>query len=258
MYGTYGATGATGVGPLTKNATYTITCNGVSSNVTVYVQQDAPKITVIPAVVAAGSRATVSWSAPAGSSCAYSSPTNSPSDAPYGTYGATGTTGVGPLTANATYMITCNGMSFTAQATIVTSTTPTAFLSVNDKEELTVRPGDSITYAWSSTNALSASSKYTVDSPDKCDGGDTMFALSADTRSGIFKSGPVRLCRLGHTYTVTYSVAGAGGKSASDSVIIHVATSTAAAAPASNLSQLASIVAALQSILLQLANISNR
>ena len=117
-YGTYGATGATGVGPITKNATYTITCNGISKNVTVFVQQGGVTISANPDNIPSGGRTTVSWSAPEGSSCVYSSPTNSPTDAPFGTYGATGATGVGPLTVFSTYTVTCNGQSASANVSV--------------------------------------------------------------------------------------------------------------------------------------------
>ena len=108
-YGPAPTNGGTGVGPLTQNATYVIVCDGQKavSNITVFIKEAEPKITAIPDSVGQGGRATVSWSAPEGSSCVYSTPNDAPSDYPYGAVGATGATGVGPLTKDATYTITC-------------------------------------------------------------------------------------------------------------------------------------------------------
>ncbi len=74
----------------------------------------APTIIAEPADMPSGCRARVSWSAPYGSTCDYSSPTNSPSDFPYQTWANTGSTGVGPLTQDATYAISCGDAAYRA------------------------------------------------------------------------------------------------------------------------------------------------
>ncbi|HEY4527283.1 MAG TPA: PKD domain-containing protein [Candidatus Paceibacterota bacterium] len=110
-YGTVSATGSSVVGPLTQDAVFVITCGDQSVGVSIFIVRTAPVITAYPMTVPSGGRATVSWSAPAGSTCIYSSPTNSPTSFPYGVWGNTGGTGVGPLTQDATYTITCGGQS---------------------------------------------------------------------------------------------------------------------------------------------------
>ena len=113
-YGSVPPVGSTGVGPLTQDAMYTIICNGQSVVATVFIQRDKPIITAYPASTPSGGRATITWSAPVGSTCIYSSPTNSPTGFPYGAWGNTGGTGVGPLTQDATYTITCGEQSSSA------------------------------------------------------------------------------------------------------------------------------------------------
>ena len=204
---------------------YAMSCAGndgqsVSASVQISAIPTPPVITVDPATMPIGGRATVSWSAPEGSSCVYSSPTNSPTDAPYGTYGATGKIGVGPLTQNATYTITCNGES--ASATITVTPAPTAILTANGAEEITVRAGDPIDYAWSSSNGLTAASSYTIDSADACTGGVGPFPWVANTLNGTTNDPGVNSCQGGHAYTITYVVTGANSQTASDTVIEHI------------------------------------
>ena len=219
-YGTYGASGQTGVGPLYIDAVYMVTCNGQSASTTVTVIPEPPVIWVDPITVPSGSRATVYWSAPAGSSCTYSSPTNSPTDYPYGSAPAEGHTGVGPLIQNATYTITCNGLSASAMVTVITPpAAPTATLTANGQKKITVRVGSYIDYAWSSTNGVSAATTYVTNSPACGRSTNGPFTLPITTLSGTLHSGPMAKCFGGHTITVTYTVTGSDGTKARSSVV---------------------------------------
>ncbi len=112
---------------------------------------------------------------------------------------------------------------------------PTANLTVNGKEEIWVSVGSPLDYAWSSTNVASASSTYTVNTADVCpktENSGGAFSLNANTRSGTRHIDAIHNCRYNRTYTVTYSVVGAYGQTASDSVVIHVSlAATLSASP---------------------------
>ena len=115
-----------------------------------------------------------------------------------------------------------------------TAGAPTASLTVNGEKEVWVSVGSPLDYAWSSTNAASASSKYTVNTPDVCASSGTAdaFSLDATSRSGTRHVNAIATCRYNRTYTLTYSVVGAGGETVSDSVIIHVSlVATLSASP---------------------------
>jgi hypothetical protein len=118
-----------------------------------------------------------------------------------------------------------------------TSAAPTATLLVDNQNgttgwvpEITINPGDSITYKWESTNAATAKSSYTIaGGTDTCSvlvGGTGPFDLTVTTTGGTATKTNVSSCRAGHTYTVTYTVTSASGATASDSVVIHVNNSS--------------------------------
>ena len=212
----------------------------------------APTISADPATVPSGSRTTIKWNAPSDSSCTYSSPTNSPTDYPYGSVPpVNGQTGVGPLTAKAIYTITCNGSS--ASVTVQVQSTPmpslSAALTANGAKDIMVSAGQYITFKWSSTNAISARSTVTASSPDTCR---AKLIFSATKGSGFYRFGPIGTCRAGHTYVVTYTVTDGGGKQALASVVVRV-RSASASATADALT--ASALSAVQSILLQINGI---
>ena len=218
----------------------------------------APTISADPATVPSGSRTTIKWNAPAGSSCTYASPTNSPTDYPYGPVPPVGgQTGVGPLVQNATYMISCNGesasvnVSVTAASSIAPSVSSTlsASLTVNGTKDISVNIGDYITFNWSSKNAATAKSTITSNSPDRCKG---KLAFPATKGSGFFRFGPVGACRAGHTYTVTYTVTDSSGQQTSASAIIRVRSASASADVSAFT---AGVLSAVQSILLQISDI---
>ncbi len=123
--------------------------------------------------------------------------------------------------------------------TISAAGAPAASLTVavngsTPSSEITVDPGQSLTYVWNGTNVVSASSNYTADSADYCpnsssSGTSDTFSFQISTRSGATTTRPVSPCRAGHTYTVNYNVTGANGQTAKASVIIHVTTTGATA-----------------------------
>jgi hypothetical protein len=91
-------------------------------------------------------------------------------------------------------------------------TGPTAMLIADGVQNLTVGVGSTITYAWSSANAVSAASSYAVDG-----GGLNLWVVNPLSGS---VSGAVVARQVGHTYVITYTVTNASGQIASDHVTI--------------------------------------
>jgi len=100
-------------------------------------------------------------------------------------------------------------------ANFIFSGPPTASFTANGSHSITVNVGDSISYAWSSTNADKFSSTYTS---DKCGSG----AWSASSVSGA-TSGIIGSAQAGCTYTLVYNVTQSLTKAkASDTITIVV------------------------------------
>ena len=112
-------------------------------------------------------------------------------------------------------------LGFEAGATV---SGPTASITVNGQTDITVNIGEPINYAWSSTNAVSATSTFTVDTEDTCNSGTGPFPWVAGTLSGTAAASDSTIysCQAGHTYIITYTVTGATGLKASDAITVHV------------------------------------
>ena len=144
--------------------------------------------------------------------------------------------GAGTSSVVGTYTLTCTGTygkSVTKTVTITGVTPPTATLTANGQTDLTIDAGDSITYAWSSTNALSAKGIFTTDS-DACGVGsgpiDWEFA-NTPAGSGKIVPGP---CSAGHTYTFKYTVTGTNGQTATATLVVRVRSNTPTATLTAN------------------------
>ena len=100
-------------------------------------------------------------------------------------------------------------------ANFIFSGPPTASFTANGSHSITVNVGDSISYAWSSTNADKFSSTYTS---DKCGSG----AWSASSVSGA-TSGIIGSAQAGCTYALTYNASQIStGAKASDAITIKI------------------------------------
>src|SRR3989344_4383032 len=100
---------------------------------------------------------------------------------------------------------------------------PAATLTANGQTNLTINPGDTITYAWGSTNGVSSSASFTTDTP-AC-GATTNGPFNWTLPKGLsgstpFTPGP---CSAGHTYTFKYTVTSANGQTATATLTVHVA-----------------------------------
>jgi hypothetical protein len=96
-------------------------------------------------------------------------------------------------------------------------TGPTATLSANGTHYLIAVAGTTINYTWSSANAVSAVSRYTVD-------GGVQNLWDANTLSGGL-AGTIGASQLGHTYVLTYTVTDSSGQTSSDQDTITVVSS---------------------------------
>ena len=116
------------------------------------------------------------------------------------------------------------GLQSKSASIMITVTQPlSASLTANGGASLDVWAGNSITYVWSSTGAVRASSTYTVSpAADSCGSGGTgPFPWVANSLAGL-TTATVADCQRGHSYTITYTVESASGQTQSASVTIFV------------------------------------
>ena len=122
-------------------------------------------------------------------------------------------------------------------------TTPTATLTANGSSDITVNVGDTIRYAWSSTNGSSATSTVT-------DNGVGPYAWTTSSLSGS-ATGGIGSWQAGHTYVITYKVIGASGATASASITVRVRVTNASVPPTSFM---AAVLVGMQSVLTQISD----
>ena len=90
-----------------------------------------------------------------------------------------------------------------ACASSVCDTCPTATLTANGQTALTAGVGDTITYAWSSTNADTGSSTVTMaPTADRCGNHDGPWVVA--TPAGSVGPSPILACQTGTTYTLSF------------------------------------------------------
>lgn len=117
---------------------------------------------------------------------------------------------------------TSNSKPFTVTAPIAT---PTASLTANGSNNLTVIAGANITYSWTSTNAVKASSTYTANLARCGVGG----AWLADTLNGSIPSAPIPISYSGCIFTITYTVTNSAGVSANSVLTVTISAPTVTA-----------------------------
>lgn len=124
-------------------------------------------------------------------------------------------------TSGIAYYISVNGYSSavgnTALSWLLTPSLPTASLTVNGSHAITVNAVDSITYAWNSTNGISAIGTYSIDG-----GPSTIWTNHANTLAGSTTLNLSSLTKAGHTYAYKYTVTDTLGNTASDSATVTI------------------------------------
>jgi len=122
-----------------------------------------------------------------------------------------------------------SGTMYLYDAPVVETPVPTATLSVNGGSEATVKAGESYSKTWSSTNGVSASSKFTSNDTAKCGAG----VAEVNTLSGSSVR-TTTASQAGCVWTLTYEVKSSTGQIATASVIVRVVDPTSTVS-ASNL-----------------------
>ncbi len=101
---------------------------------------------------------------------------------------------------------------------------PTASLSATPSGP--IMASTTINYTWSSTNAVSATSYYTIDTADTCGNvPGVQHPWVATTTAGTFQA-TIFPCQAGHTYTITYTVTGSSGQTAFTQIVVPVIAPT--------------------------------
>ncbi len=182
--GTKPVSGSEARGPLSANSTFTLTCdNGAggtnSGSATVQVASATPAPTVSlsanPTSVAANGTSQLMWTTVNASSC-------TASGAWSGNEPTSGSLSVGPLTADATYTLTCTGAGGTAASTVtvtlVASPTPVVNVSATPSS---VPSGTDSTLTWVATNATSCTASSGWSGLQPTSGSQLVGPLMADT-----------------------------------------------------------------------------
>jgi putative lipoic acid-binding regulatory protein len=130
------------------------------------------------------------------------------------------------ITYTITYTVRQSSTGRTASSSVTVrvnaNPAPTASFTANGGTSITVNPGDTVNYAWSSAYADSASSSVTMSPTVDACGGTQGGAWVANTISGG-TSGVVQTCQQGITYTITYTARQSStGRTASAAVTIRV------------------------------------
>ena len=102
-----------------------------------------------------------------------------------------------------------------------TPSAPTATLTANGESDITINPRETVTYAWSSTNGVSAKGTFTTDTP-ACDVGAGPISWEFGntlSESAVYVPGA---CSNGHTYTFTYTVTASNGQTATATLTVRV------------------------------------
>ncbi len=114
-------------------------------------------------------------------------------------------------------VINTNGTSSSRTFT-VTPGTPTAVLTANGSNNLTITAGENIAYNWSSANAVKASSTYTTNLPRCGVGG----AWLANTLTGSIPSAPIPISYSGCIFTITYTTTNSAGVSTNSVLTVTI------------------------------------
>ena len=130
------------------------------------------------------------------------------------------------------------------------ASTPAALLTVNGEPNLTAKPGDVLSYQWTSANGASYRSSVTIYGPngnevatDPCGNTDNENWVT-NSASGATQ-GTVVTCQVGYAYKMTYLVTAANGTTAQSAIMVAVPSATPApmtSAPAATVNQACSIL----------------
>lgn len=125
-------------------------------------------------------------------------------------------------------------ISVPAATTPTAPVAPTARLRIDGETNLTVNPGESYTYAWSSTNGVSATSNWTSNNASKCGAGGSMTGMNtlsgSKSNNAVISEG-----QAGCVWTINYVVKNSANVAATSTATLRVPDRAAALAPTANL-----------------------
>jgi hypothetical protein len=172
-------------GPLSANATFTLTCQSSSGgsasksvSVTVAAATPAPTVNLSasPTAVALNGFSTLSWTTSNATSCTASGGTSGWA----GSKATSGSANLGPFSANATFQLACTGAggTTTRTATVSILAAPTVDLTANPSS---LNSGEKTTLTWTSANATSCSASNGWAGNKSTSGTQQSVALTANT-----------------------------------------------------------------------------
>lgn len=212
---------------INQNRTYTLSCGSQTQDVALLLPPPpVASLSAAASTVPSGGSTNISWNISGATSCSnkagFSTLPVSGWTNPTGA-NASGQVGTGALASSQTYEITCSGPGGSADSNPVVvsvSGPPTATLTANGSHGITVNVGDTINYAWTSSNANTWSSNASA-FPASCP---AQGPWVANSNAGS-TSGTVIASQSGCVYTITYTATNtATGQTAQDTVSININT----------------------------------
>lgn len=185
--------GSESTGALTANTTFGLNCTGAggstSATVSVAISAASPppsvSLSASPTNVAAGGSSTLSWSASNATSC-------QATGAWTGARPVTGSGSVGPINADSTYNLTCDGPGGSGSGSVTVTVggsaqPPSVTLT---EQPAAVIPGAASTLTWSATNSSSCSASGGWSGTRSAAGSESTGALTATSTYTITCTGP--------------------------------------------------------------------
>ena len=194
--------GSQSTGALSATTTYTLTCVGTggsatqSATVTVHAPAPTISLTATPSTVTSGSAATLTWTTTHATAC-----TASGSDS--GSVPTSGVHSTGPLTATATYNLSCTGPGGTAAQTVTVSVTPPPPTVTLSATPSTLASGKAATLTWSSTHATACTASGAWSGALAVQGQQSTGPLTASETYQLSCSGPGGSAAQSVTVTLT-------------------------------------------------------
>ncbi len=201
--------GSTGIGPLSQDSDYTLSCTGPGGTDTATLRvtvaaapEPAPTLsfTASPGTITSGQSVNLSWNATNASGCQAGNGWS-------GNRPVSGTETRGPLTANTSFSLTCAGpggsVTRTRSVTVTTAPTspaPTLSFSVTPS---TVTSGQSVSLNWSTTDTTGCTAGNGWTGSRATSGTETRGPLTANTSFSLSCTGPGGSVSQSRSVTVT-------------------------------------------------------
>ncbi len=194
--------GTQSTGALSATTHYTLTCSGTggtaTQTATVTVHAPAPTISLkaTPSTVASGGASTLTWATTGATACSASGTYN-------GSVATSGSHTTGPLSANATYNLSCTGPGGSATQTVTVSVTPAPPTVSLTASPSTLASGKAATLTWKSAHATACTASGAWRGSLALQGTQSTGALTASETYTLTCSGPGGSAAQSVTVTLT-------------------------------------------------------